>query len=60
MNRKLPELRLAEWRPTRDTLHRFARAIGGIRRAHSPRSKHWPQITLYVSARGLTTTPFPI
>ena len=60
MNRKLAELRLAEWRPTRDTLHQFARIIGGIRRAHSPRSKHWPHITLYVSARGLTTTPFPI
>lgn len=55
-----PGLRLAEWQATRDTLHQFARIIGKIRAAHSPKSKHWWHITLHVSARGLTTRPFPI
>ena len=60
MTSQLPELRLAQWQPTRDTLHQFARIIGRLRSAHMPKSKHWWHITLSVSARGLTTTPFPI
>ena len=31
-----------------------------MRSRHMPKSKHWWHITLNVSARGLTTTPFPI
>ena len=60
MTTKLPELRLADWRATRDSVHQYARIIGKIRGAHSPRSKHWWHITLSVSMRGLTTRPFPI
>jgi len=57
---QLPELRLAQWQPTRDTLHQFAKIIGRLRSVHMPKSKHWWHITLSVSARGLTTTPFPV
>ncbi|MCU7844438.1 MAG: hypothetical protein KZQ93_11430 [Candidatus Thiodiazotropha sp. (ex Monitilora ramsayi)] len=53
-------LHLSNWRETRDTLHLYAKIIGKIRRHHMPKSKHWWHISLYVSARGLTTTPFPI
>ena len=60
MTRQLPELRLTDWNPTRDTLHQYARIIGKIRSRYMPKSKQWWHITLNVSARGMTTTPFPI
>lgn len=60
MTQTFPELRLADWNPTRDTLHQYARIIGKIRSRYMPKSKHWWHITLAVSARGLTTTPFPL
>ncbi len=60
MSQQLPSLRLTDWNATRDTLHLYARIIGKIRGRYSPKSKHWWHITLSVSARGLTTTPFPI
>ncbi|MFC1748006.1 DUF5996 family protein [Pseudomonadota bacterium] len=60
MSQQLPSLALADWQPTRDTLHQYARMMGKIRSHYMPKSKHWWHITLNVSARGLTTTPFPI
>lgn len=60
MSQQLPSLQLTEWKATRDTLHLYARIIGKIRGAHSPKTKHWWHTTLNVTARGLTTTPFPI
>ena len=60
MTRPIPELRLADWSPTRDTLHQYARIIGKIHSQYMPKSKHWWHATLQVTARGLTTTPFPI
>lgn len=60
MPQQLPSLSLTDWNPTRDTLHQYARIIGKIRRRYMPRLKHWWHITLSVSARGLTTTPFPV
>lgn len=58
MSRALSPLPLAEWRPTRDRLHRWARLAGAVRRQCSPHRKHWWHIGLVPSARGLTTTPF--
>ncbi len=55
-----PTLPLADWQPTRDTLHRYARILGKVRGRYMPASKHWWHITLSVCARGLTTTPFPV
>jgi len=60
MSQQLPTLNLTDWNSTRDTLHQYARIIGKIRGRYMPKSKHWWHITLSVSARGFTTTPFPI
>jgi len=60
MSQHLSSLRLTDWNPTRNTLHQYARIIGKLRGRYMPRSKHWWHITLSVSARGLTTTPFPV
>jgi hypothetical protein len=60
MSQQPPALKLADWKPTRDSLHQYARIIGKIRSRYMPKSRHWWHITLSVSARGLTTTPFPI
>lgn len=51
-----PELPLSEWSDTRDTLHRWTQVVGKIRLALNPMVNHWWQTTLYVSARGLTTS----
>ena len=59
MKQQLPDMSLQAWRPTRDSLHQLARILGKLRGHAMPRSKHWWHITLQVTARGLTTTPFP-
>ncbi|MCP3868492.1 MAG: hypothetical protein GY703_10420 [Gammaproteobacteria bacterium] len=41
-------------------MHQYARIIGKLLSHYMPPSKHWWHITLQVSVRGLTTTPFPI
>jgi hypothetical protein len=51
----LPELRLADWRPTKDTLHLYAQIVGKIRLATTPPRNHWWNVPLYVDVRGLTT-----
>lgn len=55
----LPALPLAEWQPTRDTLHMWMQIVGKVRMALSPPLNHWWHVTLYISARGLTTGPIP-
>lgn len=52
-----PELSLADWQRTRDTLHDYCKLLGGIRRALSARQRHWSHAALHVAAEGLTTTP---
>lgn len=54
-----PELRVADWIATRDTLHLWTQVVGKIRMAFSPMINHWWQVTLYVSPRGLTTGSIP-
>jgi hypothetical protein len=54
-----PALPIAEWQPTRDTLHMWMQIVGKIRLALSPYVNHWWEVPLYVSARGLTTSPIP-
>ena len=51
----LPELHLADWRATKDTLHLYCQIVGKIRMATVPPRNHWWHVTLYVDARGLTT-----
>ena len=54
-----PPLPLDEWRETRDTLHRWTQIAGKIRLALTPLVNHWWNVTLYVTARGLTTSRMP-
>jgi hypothetical protein len=51
-----PELTLSAWEDTRDTFHMWTQIVGKIRLALEPMVNHWWQVTLYVSARGLTTS----
>jgi hypothetical protein len=51
-----PDLTLSEWQDTRDTFHMWSQVVGKVRLVLSPMLNHWWQVTLYVSARGLTTS----
>ena len=54
-----PALPLSEWADTYATLHMWSQMVGKARLALSPRVNHWWEVPLYVSARGLTTSPIP-
>ena len=54
-----PELQYEWWRPTRDTLHMYTQVIGKLRLALSPFEPQWANVPLYLTARGLTTSPVP-
>jgi len=54
-----PSLPLADWQDTHDTLHMWTQIVGKTRLALAPKQNHWWHVPLYVSARGLTTTPMP-
>jgi len=54
-----PDLPLEAWRETYATLHMWTQIIGKIRLELSPMISHWWQVTLYVTPRGLTTSPIP-
>ncbi|MGD9572308.1 MAG: DUF5996 family protein [Thermoleophilia bacterium] len=54
-----PALPLAEWRPTKETIHRYCQIVGKVRMALMPHMNHWWNVTLRVSARGITTGPMP-
>src|ERR1700733_9136541 len=54
-----PELPAAEWRETYVTLHLWTQIIGKIRLTRAPWLNHSWHVVLYVTARGLTTSPIP-
>jgi hypothetical protein len=54
-----PALPLDAWQETCATLHLWTQIVGKIRMALAPMVNHWWQVTLYVTARGLTTSPVP-
>ncbi len=54
-----PALSYAKWKDTRDTLHLWTQVIGKIRLARAPWQNHSWHVVLYVTARGLTTSPIP-
>ncbi len=54
-----PSLPLDEWQETYRTLHMYTQVVGKIRLALAPMMNHWWQVPLYVTARGLTTSPMP-
>jgi hypothetical protein len=55
-----PRLDLAEWQDTYETLHRWTQMVGKTRLALAPMQNHWWNVTLYVTARGLATSPMPL
>ena len=54
-----PPLPLEGWGPTKETLHRFVQIVGKVRLASAPPQNHWWHVPLYVTTRGLTTSPMP-
>jgi len=54
-----PELPYAAWKDTLETLHLWAQIVGKTRLASSPWMNHQWHVTLYVSARGFTTSLIP-
>ncbi|MFL4968688.1 MAG: DUF5996 family protein [Xanthobacteraceae bacterium] len=54
-----PDLPLAAWSETCETLHRWTQIVGKVRMASTPLVNHWWNVTFYVTARGLTTSAVP-
>ena len=52
-----PSLPLTAWKDTRETLHLWTQIVGKIRLTQTPWINHSWHVTLYVTARGLTTSP---
>jgi hypothetical protein len=54
-----PELNYADWKDTCATLHMWLQIVGKIRLVQTPWTNHSWHVTLYVTSRGLTTSPIP-
>src|SRR6266404_1922784 len=54
-----PSLEYADWRDTCTTLHMWTQIVGKIRMTLTPWINHSWHVTLYLTARGLTTSPVP-
>lgn len=54
-----PELPYTAWKDTYATLHLWTQIVGKIRLARTPWLNHSWHVALYVSPRGLTTSPIP-
>jgi len=58
-SQRWPELPYAAWKDTCDTLHLWTQVVGKVRLALTPWLNHSWHVALYVTARGLTTSPIP-
>jgi hypothetical protein len=54
-----PELPWRDWEPTLSTLHLWLQIVGKVRLVLAPPLNHWWHVPLYVTARGVTTSPIP-
>src|ERR1044071_2273781 len=54
-----PSLLFAEWQDTATTLHMWTQIVGKIRLPLTPWTNHSWHVTLYLTSRGLTTSPIP-
>jgi Family of unknown function (DUF5996) len=54
-----PELNYADWKDTCATLHMWTQIVGKIRLRLTPWMNHSWHVTLYLTSRGLTTSPIP-
>ena len=57
--RDWPALPLRDWQETYAALHLRTQMLGKTRLALSPPENHWWHSALYLTARGLTTSPMP-
>ncbi len=58
-DRNWPSLPVGAWRDTCVGLHLCSQVIGKVRLALTPKANQWWNVPLYVTARGLTTSPMP-
>jgi hypothetical protein len=54
-----PSLPYDAWKDTCATLHMWTQIVGKVRMTLAPPVNHWWHVPLYVTARGLTTSPMP-
>lgn len=54
-----PDIPFEAWADTCATLQLWTQIVGKIRMARTPLVNHWWNVTLAVTARGLTTSPMP-
>jgi hypothetical protein len=54
-----PPLKYEEWADTARTLHMWTQVAGKIRMSMTPSANHWWHVPLYVTSRGLGTSPIP-
>src|SRR5689334_7748880 len=54
-----PQLEFSQWENTCDTVHMWTQIVGKTRLALAPLENHWWNVPLYVTARGLATSPIP-
>ncbi len=54
-----PSLNYADWKETCATLHMWTQIVGKIRLSLTPWTNHSWHVTLYLTSRGLTTSPIP-
>jgi hypothetical protein len=52
-----PELPYGAWKDTLETLHMNCQVVGKVRLSLAPFEAEWANVPLYLTARGLTTTP---
>src|SRR6202521_5714327 len=52
-----PELPYGVWKDTLDTLNMNVQIVGKVRLSLTPFEPQWANVPLYLTARGLTTTP---
>jgi hypothetical protein len=55
----LPSLPFDSWKDTQATLHMWTQIVGKIRLKLCPLVNHYWNVTLYLTARGMTTGPMP-
>lgn len=54
-----PALPLDAWQDTCATLHMWSQVVGKVRLEKTPPVNHWWHVPLYLTSRGLTTSPIP-
>jgi hypothetical protein len=59
MSDEWPALPYSQWSDTCETLHMWTQVVGKIRMAKTPPVNHWWHVPLYVTSRGLGTSPIP-